>query len=250
MVTGSSVQGGKGEASILPAWLDNSMRALQTDRPEDIYLSGPKVDSFMRNLQGEVNAVTLDTWMANYSLLDQAMFARATAKVGGETMGVKSARYIGYSAAVRKAAAEVSALTGETWTPDEVQETVWSWARTVFNMAREKGVSAVELLKAGGVTHADIADTPDFAILFTQGVYRNILEKSGYGEQVRKEEAAVAGRREPDGSNAGGRSVLSAEGSGLAQSAFERHILAVAERLDRLKAQRAAAKATSASADA
>jgi hypothetical protein len=86
-IIGASVQGELGEESVLPAWLPNTMRALTAEDPEKVILSGPKVDSFMRNLRGEVNAVTLDTWMANYSLITQAMFAAARAPIKGATSG-------------------------------------------------------------------------------------------------------------------------------------------------------------------
>ena len=30
-------------------------------------------------------------------------------------------------------------ITGETWTPAEVQETIWSWAKTLYETAGAKG---------------------------------------------------------------------------------------------------------------
>ena len=72
-VMGQSVQGSKGEDSVLDAWINNTVRALSSEDPSTVILSGPKVDSFMRNLQGNVNEVTNDAWMAAFALVDQKM---------------------------------------------------------------------------------------------------------------------------------------------------------------------------------
>ena len=62
-IMGENVQGDKGDASVLNAWLNNTLIALLT--PDDaITLSGPKVNSFSLNLQGYMNEVTNDAWMA------------------------------------------------------------------------------------------------------------------------------------------------------------------------------------------
>ena len=67
---GVSVQGGKGEESVMEAWENNTITALTTPQPLETRLSGPKVDSFMRNLQGDYDAVTNDTWMGRaYNIL-------------------------------------------------------------------------------------------------------------------------------------------------------------------------------------
>ena len=59
---GKNVQGDKGDASVLQAWVNNSLIALLT--PDDaITLSGPKVNSYL-NLVGFENEVTNDAWMA------------------------------------------------------------------------------------------------------------------------------------------------------------------------------------------
>jgi hypothetical protein len=232
-VMGESVQGEKGVDSILPAWINNTVSALSHPDPIDLELSGPKVNSFASNLRGHVNAVTLDAWMANYANVDQALFRKT-----GPTPG-KGAGYIAYTAAVRKAADVISRLTGETWTPAEIQETIWSWAKTLYEKAGQ-GETAQQILKAGGLTHEEISATPDFAVLFSHGVYRNILEKAGYGEELADLERGGAGAGEPAGP-AG--EALRAEGSGLAQTAFERHLFRAARRLDTLREQRADAAA-------
>ena len=73
-IIGKSVQG-EGVDSALPAWMNNSVASLQHPQPENLQLSGPKVNSFARNLRGHVNDVTLDAWMANYSNLTPEVFS-------------------------------------------------------------------------------------------------------------------------------------------------------------------------------
>jgi ribosomal protein S18 acetylase RimI-like enzyme len=233
-IMGNSVMGGKGEASVLPAWIDNTVRALTTPDATTVVLSGPKVDSFMRNLQGVTVEVTNDAWMANYANLDQAIFKGVHVRQNGDKVAAKSVGYLAMSAAVRRAAEAASKLTGETWTPAEVQETVWSWAKTLYEKADAAGEkrTAEQILKAGGMTAKDIGATPDFATLFAGGVYRNILERAGY-------EPVDAGRDGGDGRDGSGGDVRSAEGTGFAQGTFERYLARAAQRLDALRARRA-----------
>ena len=75
-IMGESVQGDKGTESVLPAWINNSIRALSAPEGTEMSLriSGPKVNSFMLNLLGAVDEVTNDTWMANYALIDKDVF--------------------------------------------------------------------------------------------------------------------------------------------------------------------------------
>jgi hypothetical protein len=83
-IMGQSVQGGRGEDSILDAWINNSVTALSSDDPMRIVLSGPKVNSFMLNLVDEVNEVTNDAWIANYTgLLQDLLPRRATTPARG-----------------------------------------------------------------------------------------------------------------------------------------------------------------------
>jgi hypothetical protein len=237
-IMAASVEGGGTEASVLDAWVENSMRALTAVDPTQVQLSGPKVDSFMRNLNGVVNEVTNDAWMANYANVDQAVFAARYLKTPEGKLGDKGVGYIAMSAAVRRAAKVASDLTGETWTPAEIQETVWSWAKTLYEKAGAKGEirTAEEILAAGGLTAEDIASTPDFAALFASGIYRNILEKGGY------DVSALESGGQSDGGDGPRGPVGSAEGSGFAQDAFSRHLRRAARRLDALRAARAEAE--------
>ena len=183
-VMGESVMGNKGEDSVLPAWRNNSIRALTSASPEELVISGPKVNSFMLNLRGFVNEVTNDAWMANFALVDQVIFS-GSLNVAGTDPG-KGPGYLAMSARVRAAAKYLTKLTGETWTPAEVQETVWSWAKTLYELQERQGESrtALEILQAGDLTDEAIATTPDFATLLNNGTYRQILTEAGYGDAL------------------------------------------------------------------
>jgi hypothetical protein len=119
-IMGANVQGNGTVASVLPAWINNSVRALATPNPADIRLSGPKVASFMANLLGNCEEVTNDTWMA------QVMGANPERL---RQDGRKSPLYKAMNAVVRHAADILTDDLGERWTPAEVQETVWSFTR-------------------------------------------------------------------------------------------------------------------------
>src|SRR5690606_14350538 len=84
------------------------MGALSTPVATDIVLSGPKVDSFMRNLAGNVIEVTNDTWMANFALVDQAIFKGSLRKSGPG----KSPGYLAMSAKIRRVAKRLTRETG------------------------------------------------------------------------------------------------------------------------------------------
>jgi hypothetical protein len=230
-ILGKSVQGTKGEQSVLAAWRGNALRALQADDPTKVKLSGPKVNSFMLNLRNHLHEVTNDAWMARYARVSQDDFASAYRKdpqLG--KMGEKSPGYMAMTAATRRAAKRLSDLTGDTWTPAEIQETIWSWAKTLREKAtsKEHATTVSKLLKAGNITHEEIANTPDFALLFTKGIYRNILEQAGYGETLAKVERELAGRSR----TLPGGSPTWAEGGPFAQPAFERHLQRAGRRLD------------------
>ena len=233
-VMGRSVQGNKGEQSVLDAWINNSVRALSSEDPTSITLSGPKVNSFMLNLRGVVNEVTNDAWMANFALVDQAMFAGSLNAAG--TDPGKGTGYLAMSAKVRATAEYLTKLTGDQWTPAEVQETVWSWAKTLYELQDRRGETrnAVEILRAGDLTEEAIAGTPDFATLLADGEYRRILAEAGYGnqvEQLARRSAELRGAQRPVSA-----SQTAAAASQTLRNAEER----AARRLVQLREQRAA----------
>lgn len=211
----------------LDAWVNNSIEALTNPDVNAIDLSGPKVSSFMSNLNDVTHEVTNDAWMTNYAGVTDKF-------VKGQWTGEKNIKSLGYmamSTVVRRAAETATRLTGQTWTPAEIQETVWSWAKTLYE--KSEGGSAEQFLAAGGLTAEDISNTPDFATLFVTGVYRNILERGGYDLS-----GIDDGNQRDDGRADGGGDPRSAEGTGLSQRAFDDHLRRAARRLDALRAAR------------
>lgn len=184
--------------NVLPAWINNTVRALATADASEIMLSGPKADSFMRNLRGEVDAVTLDSWMAAFELLEQSVLQGVATKSGPG----KRFTYLALSAKIRETARYLTKTTGEVWTPAEVQETIWSWTKTLTELAAEYGSlsSAVELVRNGELTDELINGTADFATLFARDEHVGALRALGYGDRidraVGKQAAQRASRRQ------------------------------------------------------
>jgi hypothetical protein len=237
-VMGESVQGGKGEESVLDAWINNSVRALSAEDPSSVMLSGPKVDSFMRNLQGNVNEVTNDAWMASFALVDQKIFSGSLTK----TDPGKGPGYLAMNARVRETADYLTNLTGEAWTPAEVQETIWSWAKTLYETAGSAGEtrSAVQLIRDDAITNELIASTPDFRTLFYDQRFQPILEQAGYGDQLAKLRAATAGA---DGSAGSKKPRASGKAGAIDPEAQRKLNERNAKRLDKLRKQREEASA-------
>ncbi len=247
----AGLMGGK----VLPAWVNNSVEALTNPDVNAIRLSGPKVSSFMLNLNDVTHEVTNDAWMTNYAGVSETFVQGQSRKLkndpyGRKTFAEKSLGYIAMSSVVRRAAEVASDMTGEKWTPSEIQETVWSWAKTLYETAysrqdqkfsaetankRLNGVTAEQVLAAGGLTAEDISSTPDFATLFVSGVYRNILERGGYDLS-----RLDGSDKQHDGRGAGGRDPLSTEGTRFDRGSFEQHLRRAAQRLDALSAARQA----------
>lgn len=178
-VMGASVQGNKGEDSVLSAWVNNTVTALSTQNPAKITLSGPKVDSFMQNLMGNSRRVTLDAWMANGLGIAQDIFSgRPTALQQSAGNPGITADYATVSAQMRRA----GKLAGMT--PAEAQETFWSVAMPLYEKSKRLGMSAQQLLDKGLFTHRDVRGTPDFSTLLKTGRNRDTLERGGYGSQL------------------------------------------------------------------
>jgi len=177
-ILGESVQGSKGIDSVLDAWVGNTLRVLNVSDNQipDLVLSGPKVDSFMRNLVGNTVEVTNDTWIANYLGIPQTAFSGSLNP--SRIDPGKGPGYIAANVLTRKAADILSDRLGEKVTGPEVQEMVWSWAKAVFERSRSEGMSPVNFIKEGRLTDAMINDTPDFSRLLNDPdlPYRNILK--------------------------------------------------------------------------
>jgi len=226
---GEHVQGDKGEDSVLGAWRNNTVNALTSTNPATITISGPKVNSFMLNLLGFFNEVTNDAWMANYTGVAQEVFSKNQAAPGSG----KSAGYLALSARARKAAQVLSKKTGEEWTGAEVQETIWSWAKALYEKADAQGETrtALKILREGGLTHEEINAVPDFEQLFVVGEYRQLLEQAGYGDQLKVVDASVQERL-----------AASTPPTGSVYEGANAHLHRAANRLNDLAKARAAAK--------
>ena len=178
-IMGASVAGTKGEESVLEAWANNSVRALTARDPTKVTLSGPKVDSFYKNLTDDVYKVTNDAWMASGMGVDQGLFSGSPSPIQllkgdpGLTPG-----YIGASARTREAGQKAGMY------PSEAQETTWSTFMPLYEMQRATGLPAREILQRGLLTPDVIRGTPDFATLLGEGKYGSILGEAGYGEQL------------------------------------------------------------------
>lgn len=258
-IFGDSVQGDKGEDSVLEAWENNTYRALTHGDPGSLpMLSGPKVNSFAQNLRDNVNAVTLDAWMAHFADIEQSLLGGSSDE-GIDHIGQvdgKGPVYKAYAAKVREAAAMLTYLTGEKWTPENVQETVWSWAKTSLEKADSnsafanskvgptEGRTIPDLVKNKGITDERIAETPDFAGLFRRPEHADVIARSKLANAVRdlpREESGYANL-------AGSRS----EASKAAQDSLKPHLDAAAQRLEGVRLRRieeAAAKAAQEAAD-
>lgn len=165
--------------SVLDAWVKNTQRALTAAEPASLVLSGPKVNSFFRNLLGHVNEVTNDAWMAAYAAVDQKLFG-GTLNVSGTEPG-KRPGYLAMSARVRETSKLLTKLTGDTWTPVEVQETIWAWAKTLYEMRERAGEQRTmpEILSDTDAINQLIQATPDFGSLFNERIYQDLLAEAG-----------------------------------------------------------------------
>lgn len=160
-----------GHVKEMEGRIGNAVRALTADDPVATVLSGPKVDAFRRNLLGDVQHATLDTWMAKGANIPQTAFGgRAPTKdqiAGGRPADVSVAPpgYLAYEARLAETADQLSKMTGRRWTVPEVQETVWSWLKSL-----EEGTS--------------VAATPDFASLMGREPYAGLLRQGGLPEPL------------------------------------------------------------------
>ena len=183
-IMGDSVQGERGVDSVLPGWINNSVTAL-TSTSADIMLSGGKVDSFVRNIMGDADAVTLDSGMARYFGIDQNQLQQSWKESWASNPG-KNKSYMALSVMTRKAAEILSESTGEKWKPAEVQETVWSYVKVMVEMKRAGDARSIEdIIRSGDLTDEVIRGADDFATLLGSEDIKPILEGTQYGERLK-----------------------------------------------------------------
>lgn len=241
-----SVSGQGLAESVLDSWENNVLRALQSEDPFRIVLSGPKVQSFTRNLLGYMQEVTNDSWMAMFAEVEQRLF-RGASRAG---LRVKNANYAAMNAKIRRVAEALTQQdrerTGDqtiVWTPAEVQETIWAWTRTLYQLAGKEKRTAVQLIQEGAITDEVIVANADSiaSLLVTKPTIRAILEAGGYRAEIaalaRSVEAAPARAVGSDRGRAAGGGEAA---GGAGPSAID---LRNAARLDRVRVRRAYAKA-------
>jgi len=95
----------------------------------DVQPTGPKVSNFARNLKGNMDAVTKDRWVAYLFGNNDQMFRWFKE---GES---KPAAHLAADALIRAVGQSIGML------PAEVQETAWSFLRTVINLAEKEKIS-------------------------------------------------------------------------------------------------------------
>ena len=232
-IMGDSVQGDKGEDSVLGAWINNSVGALMAEDPEAYVLSGPKVNSFALNLRGFLDEVTNDTWMANFANSEQELFGKTGNRLPGKGGG-----YLAMNAVARGAAKKLT-TDDDQWRGAEIQETVWSWAKALLEKANSAGEtrSALKILTDGDLTHEMVNDVPDFEKLFLQSPYRSVLEEAGYGEQLAQVQQSVDTRLASE------QPLTGSVYDGLNEKT-QANLRRAARRLDALRARRAFEKQT------
>ena len=167
--------GDKGTKSVLDAWFNNTVRALAAPDPSKVVLSGPKVDSFYRNLMGDVMRVTNDAHMANFSRISQDLLrvSPSEQQLLAGNPGLSPA-YAALSSRVREGGSMADML------PAEAQETVWSVAQQLVEMQKRTGLPAREIIERGMLTPDVIRSAPAFSTLLNVGPYRDVLEGAGY----------------------------------------------------------------------
>jgi hypothetical protein len=130
----------------------------------------------------------------------------------------------------------ISKMTGENWTPAEVQETVWSWAKTAVEHADSfKGIATIpELVKDKDITDDLIRGTADFHTLFERPQHAATLAGSKFAEGARRlhDTQGQAAQQAPAG-----------EARAAAASALAPHLMRAAKRLEEVRTNRAAAAA-------
>jgi pyruvate/2-oxoglutarate dehydrogenase complex dihydrolipoamide acyltransferase (E2) component len=100
----------------------------------EVQPTGPKVSNFARNLKGNMDAVTKDRWMSYLFGNNERMFRWF--KEGSP----KPAVHLAADALIRAVGQSINML------PAEVQETSWSFLRTVVNLTEKEKISPKEAI--------------------------------------------------------------------------------------------------------
>ena len=224
-IMADSVEGEKGADSVMDAWVNNTVTAL-TEPHQALLLSGNKVDSFMRNIMGDSDAVTLDSWMAKYFGIDQKEISGGGRLTDRDDPGL-NAMYQAASIIVRKGAQKLTNRTGKKWSSAEIQETVWSFVRTAYEMRRKGDQRTIDqIIKSGEITPDVLSNTDDFATLLGADDIGALLKGTHYGRRL---EQAIEQR---SGTTDAGQGTTT-QVSGGSVKPTSRHLVGVGKRLER-----------------
>ncbi|HEX5269365.1 MAG TPA: hypothetical protein VFW33_02705, partial [Gemmataceae bacterium] len=176
MMSVPGVVGKEGQPIMMPAWLAyardvdnphfgshlrNVLTAMTARREElaGLRLSGPKVESFRRNLLGDPDPSTNDAWMAYFAGIDPKAFGH-------------DPTYAAHTAKIRKVAQQLG------WKPAEVQGSIWSYFRELARL-QKGGLTPQEALRS--ITHEHVAGSQDFSDLLRGAAPARGREPVGLG---------------------------------------------------------------------
>jgi hypothetical protein len=163
-------------------------------------LNGPKVNSFGENLLGNLNFVTNDTWMAQFSGLNEDFFK-------GE------AEYLGYSLVVREEAEKAGIQ------PAEAQAAVWSFFSVLANSVNSTTLGRDSLARLNG---EKVANANQFDLISDESVRQGLIE-AGYSEDAIRSAAEAA------------EAIVATENAGTKLTAADKRLLLpLAERAERV----------------
>lgn len=176
--------------ATFPSRVPNTIKAIQgeplVDFTDPASGAGYKVESFRRNLLGEMDWATNDTWMAKFS------------GKAGEWFSNK-ANYLAADARTRQVARQMG------WSTAEVQETVWSFIKTLVEQTPSSSTLEQGL---GAVTHELIGQDTDFAKLLRDPDIQRELSRFGIQAPAAVSEGRAASQAIPGGAEAGDPRVL------------------------------------------
>jgi len=147
------------QPKVLGASVNNLVTAFSEVNPLNAELSGWKVRSFRKNLLGDLSAVTVDRWLAEF------FGVRPDNAFDSHTL------YLALTAVVRRAAQQLNIE------PAEAQSAIWSFlkaasAAKIGEKAKAKGKEVVKALR-----QESIAAVPEFAELLNDPEIQQALRK-------------------------------------------------------------------------
>ena len=164
-------------AGVLNSWNNNTVRAV---RGLDV-ISGPKVNSFGWTLGSEVrdtgqgfiataDTFTGDAWVASSRNIDQTRLGGKSKPLSFNLKGNPgfTGTYLRLLADARRLSREMKDIptVGIEWTASELQETEWSYFKSLYELSKKLKMSAKDIVKEGRLTKEIVEDTVDIGTLF------------------------------------------------------------------------------------